>query len=77
MGFPQIMSLVTATLAQEQFDTEMKFEMLYTVMPTPEFKDGSGLTGTFAVLVPVLFFTFASTGFKFIQSSEETHEQKI
>lgn len=73
-GYTMITSLVTATLAKEQYETDMKFELLYTSMNTGEFPYSGGAMIFLLFCFPFLMFFYADTAMNVLRLSDEVHE---
>jgi hypothetical protein len=71
------MSVATQLIAQEQYGKDMKFELLYTSMDTPEFIDNTDFMGFVLIFIPLVFFAFISDINKIVEGGSEEHENKI
>ena len=76
-GYTMITSLVTATLAKQQYETDMEFELLYASMDTGDFVNSGGAMITLLFCFPLLMYFYADTSMNVLELSDEPHEDKV
>ena len=76
-GFISIMSMVTAMIAKNQFNTDMEFEMMYTSMNSDEFVNNTAVVATMLFIVPIFLIFYQLAAKSISEISQEEHEAKI